>query len=107
MCKLQILRFLLLFRHFQAVKSGKVRSLQLFPGHGWWFLRNPRPDNTLGAAQIAAIFLPLLLKSVRRSVSGLYPARYLVPGIPPGRTSMSASAKSVSANVVSVSMVIP
>lgn len=71
------------------------------------FLRNPRPENTLGAAQIAAIFLPLLLKSVRRSVSGLYPARYLVPGIPPGRTSMSASAKSVSANVVSVSMVIP
>ena len=31
-----ILRFLLLFRHFQAVKSGKVRSLQLFPDHGWW-----------------------------------------------------------------------
>ena len=30
------------------------------------FLRNPRPENTLGAAQIAAIFFALLLKSCQK-----------------------------------------
>ena len=45
----------------------------------------------LGAAQMAATFLPALAKETQVSVTVLFSARLGVPGIPPGRMTMSTS----------------
>ena len=45
----------------------------------------------LGAAQMAATFLPALAKETQVSVTVLFSARLGVPGMPPGRMTMSTS----------------
>mgnify|MGYP002987340740 FL=1 len=57
---------------------------------------NVAPDPTLacareGAAQMAATFLPALAKETQVSVTVLFSARLGVPGMPPGRMTMSTS----------------
>ena len=44
-----------------------------------------------GAAQMAATFLPAFAKETQVSVTVLLAARFGVPGMPPGRTTMSTS----------------
>ena len=51
----------------------------------------PRLARTLGAAQMAATFLPALAKETQVSVTVLFSARLGVPGMPPGRMTMSTS----------------
>ena len=51
----------------------------------------PRDASTLGAAQMAATFLPLFAKETQVSVTVLLAARFGVPGMPPGSTTMSTS----------------
>jgi len=45
----------------------------------------------LGAAQMAATFRPAFAKAAQVSVTFLLAARLGVPGIPPGKTTMSTS----------------
>ena len=46
---------------------------------------------TLGAAQMAATFLPAAAKALQVSVTVLLAARLGVPGMPPGSTTRSTS----------------
>lgn len=51
----------------------------------------PREARMLGAAQMAATFRPAFAKAAQVSVTVLLAARLGVPGIPPGKTTMSTS----------------
>ena len=52
---------------------------------------SPSEARMLGAAQMAATFLPALAKAAQVSVTVLLAARFGVPGMPPGSTTRSTS----------------
>ena len=63
-----------------VLKSGVGRGIFAF-----------QQASTLGAAQMAATFLPDFAKAVQVSVTVLLAARFGVPGMPPGSTTRSTS----------------
>lgn len=78
--------------HFGVQHMG-TGQLVLKSGVGRGILPSSRPReaSTLGAAQMAATFLPDFAKAVQVSVTVLLAARFGVPGMPPGSTTRSTS----------------
>ena len=65
--------------------------LEASVGGGVPALQQAKRGQELGAAQMAATFRPALAKAAQVSVTVLLAARLGVPGIPPGKTTMSTS----------------
>ena len=71
-------------------RTGKL-VLEARMGGGVLPSSSPSEARMLGAAQMAATFLPALAKAAQVSVTVLLAARFGVPGMPPGSTTRSTS----------------
>ena len=79
--------------HDLFVVDDGTGQLVLEPGVGGGVpaLQQAQRSQDAGAAQMAATFRPALAKAVQVSVTVLLAARFGVPGMPPGSTTMSTS----------------